>query len=147
MSIPTTQCSVFVQIWVDTNAVRNGSTNGVYLVDNRVSSGSSSEGMGTLQTACTQGSSICWEVFTVSPCTTDSVSIQDISNSNAWGSSGQPEAAPDNPNAYTGQAQTAGEADYEITLNVQLGEGSGFSVTVSPSISVLATASRIAQAA
>jgi hypothetical protein len=147
MSVPTTQCSVFVQIWVDTNAIQNGSTRGVYLVDNRVASGSSSEGTASLQTACTQDSFICWEVFTVSPCTDATVSIQSIGNSNAWGSSGQPEAALDNANAFTGQAQTAGGAGYEVNLNVQLGAGSGFTVTVSPSINVLAAASRIAKAA
>jgi hypothetical protein len=147
MSVPTSQCSVFVQIWVDTTAVQNGSTRGVYLVDNRVSSGSSSEGTAVLQTTCTQDSQICWEVFTVSPCTSDTVSIQSIGNSNAWGSSGQPEAAPDNSHAFTGQAQTAGGAGYQVTLNVQLGAGSGFTVTVSPSINVEAAARRIAKAA
>ena len=139
MAIPTTQCSVQIQIWVDTNATQAGSTRGVYVVDNRVTSGSQNEGSATLTTACTQNSFICWQVFTVDPKTTAGAQIQSISNSNAWGPSGQPQAASDNPNAFTGQAQNAGSASYSVTLNVIAGGGTGIPVTLSLGANVLAT--------
>ncbi|WP_437691780.1 hypothetical protein [Sorangium sp. So ce176] len=144
MAIPTTQCSVQIQIWVDTNAIQNGSARGVYLVDNRVTSGSQNEGSANLVTACTQNSSICWQVLTVSPCTASSVQIQSIGNSQAWGASGQPQIAPDNPNAFTGQAQAAGSSSYQLSINVIAGGGSGTTVILNPSVSVQATTVRTA---
>lgn len=144
MAIPTTSCSVFIQIWVDTNATQTGSTRGVYLVDNRVASGSQNEGSANLTTACTQNSNICWEIFTIDPNSTASVQIQSIGNSNAWGSSGQPQVASDNANAFTGQAQNPGAAGYQVNFNVTLGTGSGFSVTVSPNVNVVALAQTVA---
>ncbi|MCI1739585.1 MAG: hypothetical protein LKM38_22905 [Pseudomonas veronii] len=59
MAIPTTSCDVQVQIWVDDNAVTNGSTAGVYLVDNRISAGTTHEGTANLNTAASKGSNVC----------------------------------------------------------------------------------------
>lgn len=127
-SIPVSACNVFVQLWVDTNAVQVGSTAGVYAVDNRVASGSQNEGTTELITSLTQGTNVCWQVFTVSPCVDATVQIQSIGNSNAWGPSGQPQMVPSQPNTFTGQVQKPGQAGYELTLTVQLGTGSGFTV-------------------
>lgn len=137
MAVPITNCSVFIQIWIDTNAVQAGSTRGIYLVDNRVSNGSQNEGSATLQTACTKNSFICWQVFAIDPNYTaigGSVAIQSIGNSNAWGNSGQPQLM--NSGTATGQAQNSGSASYSINLNVQSPGLSGITLTVNASVNV-----------
>lgn len=140
MANPTTaSCPVQIQIWVDDNAVTTGSSAGVYLVDNRILSGSQSEGSANLTTACSKSSGICWQVYLINPTSTATVQIQSISNSPAWGFSGQPQRAPDNPNAFTGTAENAGAAQYTIGLNVQVAGGSGVPVSVTPSVNVSST--------
>ncbi|PMY32647.1 hypothetical protein C1Y35_27420 [Pseudomonas sp. GW456-L14] len=136
MAIPTTSCEVQVQIWVDDNAVTSGSSAGVYLVDNRSSAGTTHEGTANLNTAASKGSNICWEVFLINPKSTSHVSIAAIGNSNAWGYSGQPQAASDNPRAFTGSVQNAGNASYPVSLNVQVAGGSGITVKLNPSVTV-----------
>lgn len=93
MTTPVSQCSVFIQVWIDTNAVQAGSTKGIYMVDNRTSAGSKNEGACTLNTAVTKNSNICWTVMPIDPNFTaagGTLQLQSIGNSNAWGPSGQP---------------------------------------------------------
>lgn len=137
MTTPVSQCTVFIQIWVDTNAVQAGSTKGIYMVDNRTSRGSQKEGSGTLQTSCTMNSTICWEVLPIDPNFTAAggmVQMQSIGNSNAWGPSGQPQRI-DNT-TFTGTAQNAGNASYNMGINVQLPGQSGMTLNLNPSVSV-----------
>jgi len=139
MAVSVSQCSVFIQIWVDTNAAQAGTAKGIYLVDNRISSGSQNEGTPTLQTACTLNSYVCWQVFAVDPnfaSSGGSLSIQSIGNSNAWGFSGQPQAV--NASTFTGQAQNGGIAPYQLSLNLQSPGLNGMTLTVNPSINVTA---------
>lgn len=142
MAIPITQCSVFIQIWIDTNSAQVGTTKGIYLVDNRVSSGSRNEGSVNLQTACTLSSYICWQVFAIDPNFTSiggNIGIQQIGNSNAWGNSGQPQML--NNTTFTGQVQNPGSAGYQITINVQNPGMSGMTLTVNPTVNVAGAAS------
>jgi hypothetical protein len=132
--IPVSSCSVFIQVWVDTNALQNGSTRGVYLVDNRLNNGSANEGTVGLQTAVTNNSNICWQVFNIDPNSSTTLSIASIGNSSAWGASGQPESVT--PNTFTGQVQATGHAEYKLTINAQAGGGSGITTSVSPGVSV-----------
>jgi hypothetical protein len=137
MSIPTSSCSVFIQIWVDTNAVQADQTQGVYLVDNRVNTGSTGEGSASLQTSCTKGSNVCWTALSIDPnfaAEGGVVSLQSIGNSNAWGDSGQPESV--NSTTFTGQVQNSGTAGYTLNLNVQAPGGSGMTLSVNPSVNV-----------
>lgn len=127
--------SVFVQIWVDTNALANGSTKGVYVVDNRISHGSQKEGTASLVTGATNGSYINWQVANVDPTNTTPISIQSISNSNAWGPSGQPQA-DDTNGGFTGQVQSTGTASYSVTFNASKGGGSGITTTVNLQVAV-----------
>jgi hypothetical protein len=123
---------------VDTNAVRDGSTRGVYLVDNRVSSGSNNEGTASLQTALTVNSYVAWQIFAIDPnysAIGGNIEIQQIGNSNAWGNSGQPQQL--NATTFTGQVQNAGNANYRLTLNVQNPGQSGITITVNPSINAV----------
>jgi hypothetical protein len=137
MSYPISSCSVFIQVWVDTNAIQADQTTGVYLVDNRTSAGSQNEGSAGLQTACTSGSNLCWTVQAIDPnfvAEGGVLGLQSIGNSNAWGDSGQPESI--NSTTFTGQVQNDGTAGYSLNLNVQVPGGSGKTLTVSPGVIV-----------
>lgn len=134
MNIPVNSCTTFVQIWVDTNALQNGSTRGVYLVDNRLNDGSGNEGTPNLATNVTNGTNICWQVFNIDPNSTVELDIQSISNASVFGASGQPEAVGDGSGAFTGQVQAAGSASYTINFTAQ--SGSGISTNVTPSLVV-----------
>jgi hypothetical protein len=126
--------TVFIQIWVDINAVQNGSAKGVYLVDNRVANGSRSEGSASLVTQVTNGSTIQWDVYNIDATSAASVSIVDIGNCNVWGAGGQPQ--PGTSGSFVGQAQSTGSAGYTVTINVQKQVGSaGITITLNPSIS------------
>jgi hypothetical protein len=129
-------CSVFVNIWVDTNAVSTGSTQGVYIVDNRgyQNPSSQNEGTASLVTQCSKNAKICWQAFVMNPASGDTVQLTGIGNSEAWGPSGQPEPASNNnsvtfPPAYTGMAQNTGTNNYTASFNVQLSGGSVIPVT------------------
>ncbi len=123
-------CSVFINIWVDTNAVVSGSSQGVYAVDNRGAQNPSSQNEGTasLVTQCTTGAKICWQAFSMNPNSGDTVQLTAIGNSPAWGNSGQPLPAPGTSSsstpAFTGIAQVAGNNGYTASFNVMLSGGS-----------------------
>lgn len=125
---------MFVQAWVDVNALTIDQTTGVYVVDNRLVDGSTSEGSASLSTACSQGASICWTVAPVDPNAAADLSIQSIGNSNAWGASGQPEAWSGSSTTFTGVAQNAGSAPYDLVINAN-----DTTVTVSLGINVSAS--------
>jgi hypothetical protein len=128
--------SVFIQIWVDTNALQNGSTKGVYVVDNRVSNGSQNEGTASLTTNASNGSTVNWQIFNIDPTNTGTIGIQSISNSNAWGSGGQPQADP-TYGGFSGQVQNTGTAQYSVTFNAQKQPGSAaITTTINLAMSV-----------
>jgi hypothetical protein len=134
MAAPTpSNCNVFIQAWVDVNAiVQGGGTNGAWLVDNSVSSGSTGDGTAGLTTACSNGSNLCWEIVAIDPnADVTQLQIQQIGNSNAWGNSGQPEATDGTGTVFTGQVQNTGTASYNLILNVN-----DTSVTLTPSVTV-----------
>ncbi|WP_437794666.1 hypothetical protein [Sorangium sp. So ce693] len=60
------------------------------------------------------------------------------------GCDGQPQIAPDNPNAFTGQAQNPGSSSYQLTINMTASGASGTTVILNPSVSVLAPSGRAA---
>lgn len=135
-NVPTKNCTTFIQIWVDTNALQNGSTRGIYLVDNRVSQGSNNEGSPSLLTAVTNGTNICWEIFNIDMNSTTVLQLSAISNASVFGASGQPQVAPDNQSAFTGTVQSTGKASYQISFNAQAPGGSGITATVTAALSV-----------
>ncbi len=135
-NVSVSSCTTFIQIWVDTNALQNGSTQGVYLVDNRVNNGSSNEGTPSLSTSVTTGTNICWQIFNVDLNSPTQLELQAISNASVWGASGQPQAVPGSANTFTGTAQSSGTAGYQITFNANAPGGSGITTTVSPTMVV-----------
>ena len=134
-SIPISNCSTFIQIWVDTNKLQNGSSEGVYLVDNMLNNGSTKEGTPGLKTNVPSGTDICWQIFDVDPNSTAILTIASIGNASVWGKSGQPEKVPGGV-AFTGQAQSAGSAPYTLNFSAQIPGGSGITASVTPTMSV-----------
>jgi len=132
-AVQPSNCNVFIQAWVDVNAiVQGGGTAGVWLVDNRVSSGSTGDGSAGLTTACSNGSSLCWEIIAIDPnADVTQLQIQQIGNSNAWGNTGQPEPTDGTNTVFTGQVQNTGTAPYNLVLNVN-----NTTVPLTPSVTV-----------
>ena len=58
-------CPVQIQVYVDTNAAKQNSTAGVYMVDNRVNSGSTGEGSLDLDTNVSKASNVCFQVINI----------------------------------------------------------------------------------
>lgn len=134
MAIPASSCSVFVQIWVDTNALQNQQTTGVYLVDNNLNNGSASEGTVNLLTDVPVGTSICWSLLNINPSNNSILEIQDFGNASVFGASGTPQQV--NATTWTGQVQQAGKANYNINFSAQIPGQSGITTNVNPSLSV-----------
>jgi len=132
--IQPSNCSVFVQIWVDTDALQNGQTTGVYLVDNNLNHGSSNEGTVNLSTDVPVGTNICWSLLNVDPTSDTILQIQNFSNAGVFGASGTPKQV--NANTWTGQVQAAGSDGYSINFSAQIPGSSGITTTVNPSLSV-----------
>ncbi|NEO98852.1 MAG: hypothetical protein F6K58_09275 [Symploca sp. SIO2E9] len=130
--INPSECNIFVQIWVDTNALQNGSTNGVYLVDSNYNNGSSEEGTASLKTYATTNSKICWQILNTNINSDVTLSIQNFGNASVFGAGGTPQQY--SSTIWTGQVQANGKADYSITFNVV--KGVGISTTVCPTLYV-----------
>lgn len=136
-AINPSDCSVFVQIYVDTNAASQGSTTGVYLVDNRVTAGSSGEGTPNLKTVATQNSNICFSLLNVDSQDTSTLSLTNFGNSNAWGFNGTPKQY--NPTTWTGTlANGEVSASYSCSFNVtKQGGGGSITTQVNPALVVI----------
>jgi hypothetical protein len=134
MAIPASSCSTFVQIWVDTNALQNGQTTGVYLVDNNLNNGSSNEGTVDLQTDVPVGTNICWSLLNVNPSSNTILQIQNFGNASVFGASGTPQQV--NATTWTGQVQASGQAQYNINFSAQIPGQSGITTNVNPSLAV-----------
>jgi hypothetical protein len=125
---------VFVQIWVDTDALTNGQTTGVYLVDNNLNHSSSNEGTVNLSTDVPVGTNICWSLLNVDPTSSTILQIQNFGNAGVFGASGTPQLV--NANTWTGTVQAVGNDSYSINFSAQNSGGSGITTTVTPSLSV-----------
>jgi hypothetical protein len=133
-TITPASCSVFVQVWVDTNALQNGQTTGVYLVDNNLNHDSSNEGTVNLSTVVPVGTNICWSLLNVNPTSNTILQIQNFGNASVFGASGTPQQV--NATTWTGQVQATGSANYNINFSAQIPGSSGITVSVNPSLSV-----------
>jgi hypothetical protein len=117
---------------VDTNALQNGSTKGVYLVDSNHNNGSSQEGTTSLVTDATTNSKICWTILNTNINSDAQLSIANFSNAGVFGAGGTPQQYQ--PNIWTGQVQANGQDQYSITFNAE--QGVGITTTVYPILSV-----------
>jgi hypothetical protein len=131
--IQPSNCSVFVQVWVDTDALVNGQTTGVYLVDNNLTHGSSNEGTVNLVSDVPVGTNICWSLLNVDPTSDTILQIQNFGNAGVFGASGTPQMV--NANTWTGTAQAQGSDSYAINFSAQIPGSSGITTAVNPTLS------------
>lgn len=128
-------CPVQIQVYVDTNAANNTSLQGIYMVDNRATSGSSGEGTPSLNTHVSKNSNVCVQVLNIDPTSDVGVSITSFGNSNAWGTQ-IPAMWQNNSQVWTAQAANQG-GNQTYSFNLQIGDATPFQVAVStPALSV-----------
>lgn len=119
MSQPSpSSCSVQIQVYVDTNAAQQNSTTGVYMVDNRLTSGSTGEGGLGLNTHASKNSSVCIQVINIDATSPTAVSFESFGNSNAWGTQ-IPASWQGNPAVWTATLANQGSNQpYSFVLQV-----------------------------
>jgi hypothetical protein len=124
-------------VWIDTNAAAQGSTKGIYLVDNQVSLGSANEGTPTLTTVATQNSNVCFSVLNVDSQSTASLEFANFANSNVYGFNGTPQQY--SPTVWTGTlAKGEVSAPYGFTVNItKQGGGGSITTQLSPTFKVI----------
>ncbi|ANN78031.1 hypothetical protein [Bordetella flabilis] len=133
---PTTDCDIQIRILIDDNTVQNGTSNGVYIMDNRVGAGSGAEGASNLNTVANINEKICWRVEPLNPSSQSTFTIQSIGEISAWGYTGGPGISPDlGESAYTGTVEAACAATaYNIDIYASLANGGVMTLSVQPSI-------------
>ncbi len=135
-NIPPTNCTVFVQVWADVNALKQGTTQGCYAVCNR-SQQSSGEGTANLTTMVITGSNVCWAVLPVDPQYNGCFTITNIGVQSGWAQPPQPVAGQ--PNVFTGQLTTStvqGHVNSNIEFSYNQG---GQSITVTLPVTIIPT--------
>lgn len=130
--ISPSECSVFIQVWVDTKSLQNGSTTGVYLVDSNHNNGSSNEGTVNLNSKVSTNTKICWSILNVDLNSDVALSFQNFGNASVWGAGGTPQQV--SATVWTGQVEANGTASYAINFNAE--KGTGITTTVNPSLTV-----------
>lgn len=128
-------CPVQIQVYVDTNAAKQNSTAGVYMVDNRVNSGSTGEGSLDLDTNVSKASNVCFQVINIDATSDVEVEFTSFGNSNAWGTQ-IPAMWDNNAKVWTAQAANqGGNQPYSFVLRV--GNATPFQVSVTtPTLTV-----------
>ena len=110
-------CSVFIEIWADVNETTSGQLKGIYIVDNRLEEGSSSEGTANLNTVCARNENVCWSLVPVDPNVTKvGWELVEVGPCEAWGAGGQPKRV--DATTFTGTARDAVQASYALAFNV-----------------------------
>lgn len=128
-------CPVQIQVYVDTNAVKQNSTTGIYMVDNRVTSGSGGEGGVGLNTHVSKNSNICIQVINIDATSDVGLSFEAFGNSNAWGTQ-IPAMWQNNPRVWTAQATNQG-GNQAYSFNLQVGTATPIQIAVtSPALTV-----------
>ena len=138
MAIAPTDCSVFVQVWVDVHAVQEGETTGCYALCN-LSSYSTGEGTANLNAIVPTGSKICWTVLSIDPRYKDKFTISTVGSKAGW--KHPPASVPDTPNVFTGQL-SASNREGTVNSNIEFTyRCEGQSITVNFPINVTPVAS------
>ncbi|ASZ14256.1 hypothetical protein KTO58_02655 [Chitinophaga pendula] len=122
-SINPSSCSPFIIGFVDSRVIQNGKPDGLFFIDTNGTiddrrhglTGSTGEGTNHLSAACKLNAYIAWVAYGFNPY--DSVQIQVIGNSAAWGAKGQPFPAGDD--VFTGQVVNPVGGNYQIELAVK----------------------------
>lgn len=135
--VDTDACTTFIRIWVDADALRPGSTDGIHVADNRSDQGSRHQGTPVLSTCVQAGSCICWEIFNISPVSDVQLRIRAILPSPLFAGGASPGPAPDNADAHTAIAGGAGRGTYAITFDVMRPGRKTMRCRITPTLSVL----------
>jgi hypothetical protein len=114
-------CSVFVQVWVDVDALQQGSTQGCYAVSN-LSQESTGEGTASLTTTVPSASAVCWSIVPIDPQYKNAggnqyFSITSIGVGSGWDA---PPTPTEDPSVFTGtlsQASTGGQVNSNIVFS------------------------------
>jgi hypothetical protein len=122
-TLAPSDCNVKIVIYVDTAKARTGSTQGVYMVDNRAPR-SANEGGPNLTTYCNTNDYICWRILPIDPDTHDSCAITSFDQSFAWGYGGNPKQSdPNAADVWVGRAENSG--NYSTPINLLINENGG----------------------
>lgn len=121
MSIAPNQCTVFVQVWVDVNALKQNQTTGCYAVSNR-SQYSTGEGTASLTTKVITGSNVCWEVVPIDPQYSGDFTITAVGAESGWAVPPGPVAG--NGNLFTGQLEQS-TVGGNVNSNIQFSYNNG----------------------
>ncbi len=121
MTIAPNQCKVFIQTWVDVNALQQGSTQGCYAVSNR-SQQSTGEGTANLTTNVVTGSKVCWSVVPIDPQYTGDFTITAVGVESGWNQ--PPGPVSGSPNMFTGQLETS-TVGGSVNSNIQFSYNNG----------------------
>lgn len=133
MAIQPSQCTVFIQVWVDVNGLQQGSTQGCYAVSNRCNN-SKGEGTADLTTEVITGSFVCWAVLPVDPQYTGLFAITGVGTESGWAQ--PPAPVPGEPNVFTGQvAQSTVGGD--VNSNIVFSYNGGNQITVTLPVTII----------
>jgi hypothetical protein len=135
--LATTDCTTFIRIWIDAEALRPGSTDGIHVADNRSAEGSRHQGTPALSTCVKTGGRICWEIFNMSPASDALLQIEAISASPLFAHGAPPRTAPDNVDARTTIAAHPGRDTYTVAFGVTCPGRPPMRFRITPSLSVL----------
>ena len=133
MTISPTQCTVFVQVWVDVNGLQQGSTSGCYAVSNRCNN-SQGEGSANLTTNVVSGSLVCWAVLPVDPQYNGLFTITAVGVQSGWAQ--PPAPVQGSPNVFTGQVEKSTTGG-NIDSNIQFSYNGGNQITVTMPVTII----------
>jgi hypothetical protein len=119
-SIPAPQTQIDIAVDTAYIALRGGEAMGagIYMMDNRLSLGSSNEGTQELHTRCNQGDLIGFEAYPIDVNAGYTVAISgfNISQGSVFGAQGDP--LQQTPGYWVGQAMNQGAQTYQIGIQV-----------------------------
>ncbi|HEX2926289.1 MAG TPA: hypothetical protein VHP38_08550 [Ruminiclostridium sp.] len=133
--VSPSDCNVKIVIYVDTAKARTGSTQGIYMVDNRAPK-SSNEGTASLNTYCNTNDYICWRVMPIDPDTHDTVAITSFDQSLAWGYGGKPQASDTSNTVWVGRAENSGCYQTPINLIISENGKNPVQLKITPSLNI-----------
>ncbi|MCG6203349.1 hypothetical protein LPW26_01750 [Rhodopseudomonas sp. HC1] len=119
LGVSPDNCTVFIQLWVDINALVVGKISGCYGVDNLQGSG---EGTPNLNSKVATNTSVCWQVLPIDPQYAGTLSITQISAPSGW--QDQPAPYSKGQDIWTGtvsKSSTSGNIVQSLAVNYNYG--------------------------
>lgn len=130
--VQPSQCSVFVQVWVDVRQFSQDGLTGIFLIDSNLSHGSSGQASTALNTNVQRGTNICWSLLSLTAGSDTILEFQDFGEANVFGSQGTPQ--PINMKTWTGTVWNAGYDQYRIDILARYPDQRTITTTITPSI-------------